>query len=388
MHSVEGGTTIHQCLHGYGDGHQLLQSSTRLPSKADQLLLTMSDMSGPSMVSGFQSYLTGYSVDGTNWYAFAKTWYASEMRRPGCVWTHTLLIESADLARNLDLRALLGLFVRPPTDSKQFNYDRPILLDLNLFYSDNQKLPSRELVYAVLSGLYEKPDSPVYLLADNSTEYSDLVVQTWNQQYSKLRRSFLFCSGSLTNRKVLGRSFDLQVIPLSAFRQTQREVSHGVFIEGASANVYNVPQWLELAVDDFLNSTTGDARSFLRSFGADAREGRSGFSQLLALYIRISNATTHDRALCEIIAALSEYYPEPEQGSLLKQVMLGAAQSWPKFLPKFAESDLLFELATTKNHQAFDANILKLRERAKRLVLEQPQQFKNLIIDLLDYEVN
>ncbi len=388
MHLVDGSTTIHQCLHGYSDGHQLLQSSTRLPEKADQLLLTMSDMSGPSMISGFQSYLTGYSVNGTNWYAFAKTWYANEMRRPGCVWTHTLLMESADLARINDLGILSTFFVRPNGNSKQFAYNNPILLDFDLLYPDNYKLPSRQLLLAVMSGLYENPDCPTYLLADNSDEFSDLVVRVWNQQYSKLRRSFLFCSGSLANRKLFGRSFDLQVIPRSVARQTRREVPQGIFIEGASSTVSDIPPWLKVAVDDLINLSNGHLRSFLKAFGADARDGRMGFSQLLGLYDRVCEAINYGQPLCDIIAALSEYYPEPSQGSLLKQVTLGGSQMGPKFLPRFSESELLFALATTKYHEAFDGDMLKVRERAKKFTHNQREKVKKLVIDLLDHEVN
>src|ERR1044072_128199 len=98
MYATQKPITIHHCLHGYSDGHQLLHSTIRLSPKVDQLLLTMSDMSGPSMVPGFQQYLTGYPIIGSNWYALAQTWYAGEKRRPGCVWTQTLLIDNADLA--------------------------------------------------------------------------------------------------------------------------------------------------------------------------------------------------------------------------------------------------------------------------------------------------
>lgn len=129
--------TIHQCLHGYDDGHQLIQTSTRIPSKADRLLLTLSDMSGPTMVSGFQSYLTGYPVPDTNWYAFAKTWYAPEKPRPGCVWTHTLLIETADLARIQNSGFLLKLFARPSKERKLKGYAKPLELPMDTL-NDNK----------------------------------------------------------------------------------------------------------------------------------------------------------------------------------------------------------------------------------------------------------
>ena len=88
---------IEQTLHGYSDGHRLLAASTELPRDARYAMLGLSDISGRSMVSGFEEYLTGYPVPDSSLYAFAKTWYAPEMERPGCVWTHTLLIESRNL---------------------------------------------------------------------------------------------------------------------------------------------------------------------------------------------------------------------------------------------------------------------------------------------------
>src|SRR5579862_9566072 len=104
---------IHQTLHGYSEGHRLLATSLRLPPKSASLLAGMSDLSGPEMIEGFESYLTGYPILGLKTFALSRTWYASEMRRPGCVWTHTLLIDFPDLARMSSLNWLDTLFVRP-----------------------------------------------------------------------------------------------------------------------------------------------------------------------------------------------------------------------------------------------------------------------------------
>lgn len=379
--------TIHQCLHGYADGHQLLHSSTRLSSKADQLLLTMSDMSGPSMVNGFQSYFTGYPVNETGWYAFARTWYAKEMRRPGCVWTHTLLIETADLAAIRDLRCLMVLFARPERLKRETKYDAPIYLSRISTNTDSTAMPSEDTLLAVLRGLYETPDKPVYLVADEAKEYSDLVMAIWNQQHSKLRRSFLFCSGSLSNRKLLGRSFDLQVIPSSAVRLIQREVNNGIFIDRVEDSFSTIPGWLSAAANDLLFSTRG-LRSYLMMFGADAREGRAGFSELITPFIAIRNARTDEPSPSRIIGILSEYYPKPEQGSLLKQVLLGASPLQSEDLPKFSELELLLALATTKHYQSYDPEILKLRERGRKTVCRETGDFKRLFMNLLDREVN
>src|SRR5690349_13495632 len=101
---------IDQTLHGYDDGHRLLVTSDRsLPAEAQRLMLLMSDLSGPQPVSGFDGYLTGYPLPGIPVYAFSRTWYAPEMKRPGCVWTHTLLLKFRDLARLDNLGELVSL---------------------------------------------------------------------------------------------------------------------------------------------------------------------------------------------------------------------------------------------------------------------------------------
>lgn len=104
---------LDQTLHGYSDGHSLLATSADLPVHVKRSMLSLSDMSGPSMVSGFKSYLTGYSLKEAGFYAIARTWYAPEMDRPGCVWTHTLLIRCADLGKLPVLGLLLNVFKRP-----------------------------------------------------------------------------------------------------------------------------------------------------------------------------------------------------------------------------------------------------------------------------------
>lgn len=391
MHNFEESVKIHQCLHGYADGHQLIQTSTKLSPKADQLLLTLSDMSGPSMISGFQSYLTGYPVTDTSWYAFARTWYASEMPRPGCVWTHTLLIETADLARIQDFGVLLKLFIRPSKEKKQTSYTNPIKLELNSGYGLNKssKVYDFDIASLIVSGLYQYPDKPVYLAAEGAEQCSDLVLEVWNQQYPKLRRAFMFCTGSLANRKAAGRNFDLQIIPTSALRQIQREVPHGIFIETQNAKLpANLPPWLTTATKDLLSSGN-EVRQFLLLFGADAPEGRGSFSQLLTLYTHINKSKNGELPLSELLAEISEDFPLATQATRLKQALLGGATvNKPQFVANFTEVDLLRELAITNSYAAYDGGALKVQSRAEKLVHHEPEQAKKLITSLLDYEVN
>lgn len=74
---------IQQTLHGYSEGHRLLDGSIKITDELARIVLRMSDLSGSNVVSGFEEYVTGYPLEQINVYAVAKTWYAPEMPRPG-----------------------------------------------------------------------------------------------------------------------------------------------------------------------------------------------------------------------------------------------------------------------------------------------------------------
>src|SRR5579863_4288969 len=122
------GPALHQLLHGYAEGHRLLEGSFPLQDDLTRLMLRMSDLSGHSMVSGFEDYITGYPLSSINAYALAKTWYAPEMPRPGCVWTHTLVIPAQIMAKILSLHTLVTLFKRPVQDSYHGQYSNQLVL--------------------------------------------------------------------------------------------------------------------------------------------------------------------------------------------------------------------------------------------------------------------
>src|ERR1700726_1813340 len=104
---------VQQTVHGYFEGHRLLASSVRLPKDAERLVLLLSDLSGSTGGEQFDPYLTGYPVESAGYYALARTWPAPEMSRPGCVWTHTLLISEELLSGLIRPESLLDLFRRP-----------------------------------------------------------------------------------------------------------------------------------------------------------------------------------------------------------------------------------------------------------------------------------
>lgn len=105
--------TFNQALHGYADGHQLLASSFDFTGAVATKVLILSDVSGPAASIPDSGYLTAYPLAELGQYAVAATWSASEMPRPGCVWTHTIFIPFEDLAAINDCLGIKALFKRP-----------------------------------------------------------------------------------------------------------------------------------------------------------------------------------------------------------------------------------------------------------------------------------
>ena len=106
-----------QILHGYANGHQLLAASCDLNLDDRKRMDELSDLSGRQGSEEFVDYYTGYPIEAGRKYVISKTWYAHEMVRPGCVWTHSLIFRAEDLCRISDLPKFLNNFRRPTHSS-------------------------------------------------------------------------------------------------------------------------------------------------------------------------------------------------------------------------------------------------------------------------------
>src|SRR5437016_3929075 len=116
---------IEQALFGYSDGHHLVAASVDFVPRVRQFLANVTDSSGPEKSDGFETAFTGLPVPETDYYALFCTWPAPEMPRPGCVWSHVLLVDLTDLARISDLSILRSLCLRPTVPPNLFDYEKP-----------------------------------------------------------------------------------------------------------------------------------------------------------------------------------------------------------------------------------------------------------------------
>ena len=269
---------LHQLLHGYRDGHRLLASSAPAEVAAERQLLTMSDASGPGLPTDHSGYMTGYPLKNTKFYALARTWPAPEMSRPGCVWTHTLLIDLVDLAALVNVRSLMGHFVRPVNSESSDGFESycsPILESPDTHvYQEPIRLPRRK-TELILYGLYGRPSRAVYLTTQDE-DAEEVVLASWLQQWPRLRRSFRFCTLSLLSTSSNQEAFDLQIVP----RGTYSRATKSIFTLDDEVEIpKSENDWIGAAADD-LSKGNGGLRRFLWKYGADTDAGRHAFRPL------------------------------------------------------------------------------------------------------------
>jgi len=280
------GLILHQALHGYAEGHRLLESSLPIPDDLKRLMLRMSDLSGTTVANGFQDYLTGYPLQSLDAYALAKTWYAPEMSRPGCVWTHTFIIPSSVMARIDNLSAIRALFRRPKGRLTSEAYSKPVFLDYESADNhDDDILLDRFKLQSIMLAHYGTEVRPVIVGASHSHEYEALIFALWSQKWPALRVSFTFCTGSLSARTFEKRPLDVQCVPIPAFRQVSREITDAGFNELTLPDPIpsDIPRWAVLATDDALQRCGGQLRRFLWSV-ADESSSRRDFESFVSIY--------------------------------------------------------------------------------------------------------
>ncbi len=269
---------LEQTLHGYEDGHRLLSSSISVKPRDLKTMLMMSDASGPGAQIASEGYLTGYPLADSGVYALGRTWAATEVSRPGCVWTHTLLLRFEDLATLPQMNDLIAAFRRP--QQPYFDrgpYEKPLYVPIRTISSPSN-LINREMLAHVLIALYDHPKDRI--IASSHQYTTELVMSLWAQQWPRLRRSFRFCTLAFGDRSSETANFDLQFVPAD-LRSIRSRFSGAVDADRLSIDKTT---WVKIALKDLLGETDNGLRTFLRQVGADVTSGREAFPVLCRLY--------------------------------------------------------------------------------------------------------
>ena len=262
---------IHQALLGYDRGHRILSASIEVHGASKHDLLQFSDRAVETGDIPSDGYLTGYPLTQDGMYVLARTWAAPEMSRPGCIWTHSLLISFTDLAELEEPRQLLRFFRRPSSTQICLDYTRPIVLDA----SSQQLWPRIDgaLARDLLLAIYAEPSKKVIIEIPQMGAAESTLLAVWGQQWPRLRRNFRYCLLTSDDRSTRQHVFDVQ-FRLGGGSATRP--SSGQEDEAGDS-------WTELCMRD-LDHPTSELRQYLKRAGSDITGGRMRFAELCSLF--------------------------------------------------------------------------------------------------------
>jgi hypothetical protein len=319
---------IHQILHGYSNGHHLLEASISLSEESKQKMDMLSDFSNTEISEEFSSYFTGYFLEKEKLIVLAKTWYAYEMVRPGCVWTHSLILslEDTDLyARNINL--LLSLFNRPNGDNSENNYAIPI--EISSLNSDIPNIDGKKLQYLIWIMLGQKP--PNYIIANNSEEYINELLFVWFNCYSDITYNFSFITGTGSIKKVNTDILSLQFFSKSA-KNNMANISNDISLVKNINDVQKFPPWVTNTYDLLINHEWSKLVKFKNIFTFIGNKNL-GITMFIKLYscFYTRNKTIDIYASLELIDKVFEKERFVFGNALLSLYFDGKFDFWGKY---------------------------------------------------------
>lgn len=315
---------LEQALFGYDDGHRLLRSSSRLSNNEKDLLLQLSDL-GPGISKLREDgYWTGMPLRETFRYALMRTWPAPEMSRPGCVWTHVLLIPFEFLVTVQNPFWLSTIFKRPQKDDLDGDYARPVSInDVDSHTSHAEIADPEELI----SCLYFSKCSKQRQYSQQEIGIQALSI--WFQQWTGLRNSFNFRT---VEKPAAGRSWllNFDMMLTDGALRLQREAPL------VSKEHFNRDETLvRVLVSDLLDDGLSSIRIFRERFGVDFPLHPLWTPFLASVQLKLNKlveepiASEYDRLLNHLGKAM----PDDSEGSSLKGVMVNFSSSSSFRLP-------------------------------------------------------
>lgn len=313
---------IHQQLYGYSNGHRLISASTRLERADERTLLGYSDSAVDPRWIPSEGYMTGLPLSNSGVYALCRTWSAPEMSRPGCVWTHVLLLDFGSLATMRFLANVASMFRRPTRDITFETYQKTT----SVFENALSALPQvaqvdyitlRELLTASILVLYEGTSRDSILSLGSSSEVqaaNQVALAIWTQQWPRLRRSFRFCTLVERDRSSAQHQFDLQYGLNAEARLTGQNVNTKVHM----AAQFDAP-WVSVAVDGALHQDE-KLTDFLWRAGSEVTNSKEIFPQICSLYAAMRRNSGH-YVKEEIIGGLSTHLRKNEANFVRNSVL-------------------------------------------------------------------
>lgn len=355
---------IEQVLHGYHEGHKMLASSVQSLSLSDRRKMSvLSDWDEYVPTQGDDnSYLTCYPLTDSPYYVVAKTWYASEIERPGCVWTHSLLIDLDSLTSFFDFMVLLVMFKRPVGNNFE-SYVEPIVVNTLLrrgsLEGQHDKMPS--LNYWLFL-LYRHQEPLILTYSGNSLKSQRFLLSLMNHVPKFMLRQMSLCSGTGRLRKYDNRVFDLQLTS-----ETRRTIPN---LCGKIESVAKLDGWYETIAQSVLQEDV-DIPMLLARFSDEIGVNVNSLAAVVLVFTLLDRlkmpGEENSTKFLLILRIMSTAFPDSKGGCHFKEVILSEAVI--KFF--FNEKEFVYQMAVNPFWHAFNYDSFDFEARVARFLDNQ-----------------
>lgn len=263
-------------------------------------LTLLSDLAPGTYFGLSEGYWTGLPIPQLQRYVLMRTWPAPEMSRPGCVWSHALLLETSWFEDIEDLSVLQGLVRRPRAVFDYSSYLRQLMFDVDGASSTSEASRiGSDSTLRILAPLYDEKGGVLDVEEPGIADAEIFAV--WSQQWPRLRRNFKFQTAARRDESPLSARFDLSLRLRRPLDSPQASPSS---------------RWIHIAAADLESFSDHSLRHFLWRYGADVRRQRGSFRPLCEIFILDREGLGRSNIEFSNVA---KWFPDRDDAARLKQ---------------------------------------------------------------------
>lgn len=364
---------IHQVLHGYSQGHNRLASSFPLSVQDDDKMKMLSDWSEYSGIKD-NSYITTYPLLDGRHYVVAKSWYADDMERPGCVWTHSLILDLNNLDEKFDFRSLMRLFKRPIKGD--YSSYSEVIRYTAFPLSGVTKTFQEDVLVWLYSNLIENKGPMVYRVEQDSSYYQSLILLLLQYLPLGFCKNVVLCSGSAYGRKSSMVEYTLQFA-------TSVGTSLFTVVKDSKNEIDGVCEGIRSICETMIKDAS-DTSEVLRVFSSDIGSSPLKLCTTGTLLKYLDNAIAQSGekpSFSEIVKLMVEAFPSMYEGINVKTTFCKKSVS-NLFSPELV---VLADLATCISDKFLNYDAIEYHQRVADLKnSEGVDAYAKYILSLLE----
>ncbi|WP_270225586.1 hypothetical protein, partial [Phocaeicola massiliensis] len=364
---------IEQTLHGYDKGHGMLASSFSVrPDEDSSLMAILSDWTGYRNESDDDSYMTFYPLSNGKKYAFAKTWYAEEMERPGCVWTHTLIVNLDEMDRNFDFRLLNNYFKRPNIGDYNYYQHKIEIESFDLKVSNPVFDEFDDISLIVLYLLLLGKNKGLYIYMEkNQKIYVDLCFYLLQYLPLDFLKDVELSTGSVSGRKYGEKDFSI----LFTNKDTHLSLSDAPWKRQIKMENFHIGLQYIIEQSKKENDSLPSLMRLFKGDILDSKDKLLAFASLMRMLDSALNGNVNSDQYAEILQLLYSNFPQEDEGVLLKYNFLSK-----KISSLYGtEEDFLYQIAKLENDNFLPQESCQFNNRLVALDKENHKSFLELM---------